>query len=196
MLDAVVRNFRTAFRLLRKSPGFALTAIITLALCIGANTAIFTVVDTVLLRPLPYPEPDRLARITVLFQTAEGSDDNTSVDGRQWEYVRDHVRTVDVALHSQPQGVNLSTSQGAEYIQQLRVSAGFFRVLGVSPLMGREIDPEEDRPNGPPVAVVSHGFWQRTLHADPAAAGKSVVLRGEPYTIVGVMPRIQYDASG
>src|SRR5690348_6493650 len=148
-VDSILRTFRYAFRLLRKDASFALTAVVTLALCIGANAAIFTVVDTVLLRPLPYPDPERLGRIAVLIHGPRGSNDDTSVDGTQWEYVRDHVQTLDLALHSSPQGVNLTTPNGAAYIQQLRVSAGFFRVLGVKPLLGREIDPAEDRPNGP-----------------------------------------------
>ncbi len=186
--DTTARNFRYAFRVLRKNPTFALTAILTLALCIGANTAIFTVVDAVLFRPLPYPEPERLARISVLVKYAQGEDEDTSVDGKTWEYLRDRVHGLDMALHSSPKLVNLAASGSAEYVQQLRVSAGFFRVIGVAPLLGREIDPQEDRIGGSSVVVLSHSLWTRALGSDPLIIGKRIVLRGEPFTVVGVMP--------
>jgi predicted permease len=186
--DTAARNFRYAFRVLRKNPTFAFTAILTLALCIGANTAIFTVVDAMLFRPLPYPEPDRLARISVVTRHAQGEDEETSVDGKTWEYLRDRVRSLDMAVHALPQPVNLVASGAAQHVQQLRVSSGFFRVLGVKPFMGREIDPEEDRPGAAAVVVLSHGLWIRALGSDPSIIGKKIVLRGEPFTVVGVMP--------
>ena len=186
--DTAARNFRYAFRVLRKNPAFSLTAILTLALCIGANTAIFTVVDTMLFRPLPYPEPDRLARISVVTSQAQGEDENTTVDGKTWEYLRDRLRSLDMAVHSLPKPVNLVASGAAHYVQQLRVSSGFFRVTGVKPFMGREIDPEEDRPGGAAVVVLSHALWTHTFGSDPSIAGKKIVLRGEPFTVVGVMP--------
>ena len=188
LTDALVRNFRYAFRVLRKSPAFTVTAVLTLALCIGANTAIFSVVDAVLFRPLQYPEPGRLGRITTFVHTSQGSNEDTSITGRRWEYLRDHVRSLDLALHATTQGANLAATEGAEFIQQLRVSSGFFRVLGVLPFLGREIDSEEDRPGGPAVTVLSHVFWKRVMKSDPQTLGKTIVLRGEPYTVIGVMP--------
>jgi len=186
--DTIARNFRYAFRVLRKNPAFSLTVIVTLALCIGANTAIFSIVDAMLFRPLPYPDPERLARISVLVRHPQGEDEETSVDGKTWEYLRDRVHSLDMALHASPGPVNLVVSGTAQYMQQLRVSSGFFRVLGVKPLLGREIDPAEDRPGAAAVAVISHGLWTHALGSDPSIAGKKIVLRGEPFTVVGVMP--------
>ncbi|MGH9647994.1 MAG: permease prefix domain 1-containing protein, partial [Bryobacteraceae bacterium] len=129
--DAIARNVRYAVRAHRKNPAFALTAILTLALCIGANTAIFSVVDAMLLRPLPYPEPDRLGMVSSLQRGPAYEEENTSVDGRTFEYVRDHVRSLMASVHSQPKGVSLAPP-GAQprYVQQERVSTGFFSVLG------------------------------------------------------------------
>jgi predicted permease len=189
-MDAIVRDLRFACRVLRKSPAFAMTAIVTLGLCIGANTAIFTVVDNVLFRPLPYPEPDRLAWISELQHTPEGEYEETAQSGRRWEYLRDNVRSMDLAVYSSgSQGVNLlPEGTGAQYVKQQRVSAGFFRVLGVAPLFGREIQPDEDRVGGPAVAVLGYPVWRRVFDADSSVVGRKIVLRGEPYTVIGVMP--------
>ena len=189
-VDALARDFRFALRVLRKSPAFALTAIVTLGLCIGANTAIFSIVDAVLFRPLPYPEPGRLAWISELQHTPEGEFEQTAQNGRRWEYLRDNVRTLDLAVYTAgSQGVNLlPEGVGAQYVKQQRVSSGFFRVLGVAPLIGREIEPDEDRNGGPAVAVLSHTLWNRAFASDPSIVGRKILLRGEPYTVVGVMP--------
>jgi predicted permease len=189
--DGIAGDVRFGLRMLRKNPAFALTAILTLALCIGANTAIFSVVDAVLFRQLPYPQPDRLAWISTLQRSPQGESEETSVDGRTWEIIRDHVRSLDVAVYSGgSNGVNLAVSgTGAQYVQQQRVSAGFFRVLGVAPLIGREIQSEEDRPGGPAVAVLSYALWRRAFASDPALVGGKIVLRGEPYTVAGIMPQ-------
>ncbi len=187
--DTAARNIRYAFRVLRKNPAFSLTVIVTLALCIGANTAIFSIVDAMLFRPLPYPQPDRLARVSRLDRSERGWYEQVEVNGRVWEYIRDHARTIDVALHSGFEGVNLvAPAGGARYVRQVRVSTGFFRVLGVAPMIGREIAPEEDREGGPPVAVLSHGLWMRLFRSDAGIVGQTVLLRGEPYTVIGVMP--------
>lgn len=191
--ETVWRDLRYAARTLRKSPGFALTTIVTLALTIGANTAVFSIVDTLLIRSLPYPEPDRLGMVAVRYESASRgiSSDELSQDGRTWELVRDHAKTIDAAPYSDADwtgGVNLVTPAGAMFVKQQRVGAGFFRVLGVPPLVGREFSREEDVPNGPPLAILSYGLWQRVFHGDPAVVGRRVTLKGEPYTVVGVMP--------
>ena len=118
-VDALSRNLRFALRMLRKNPSFAVTATLVLALCIGANVAVFAVVDRMLLRPLPYPQPDRLARISVLTRGSHGQDEDTTVDGRTWEYLRDRVRSLALALHAQPKPVNLIASGGAQYVEEL-----------------------------------------------------------------------------
>ncbi|MBZ5674901.1 MAG: ABC transporter permease [Acidobacteriia bacterium] len=193
--DTAARNFRYAFRVLRKNPAFSLTVIVTLALCIGANTAIFSIVDAMLFRPLPYPEPDRLARVARQDRSDRGWYEQVQVTGRTWEYIRDHARTMDVAVHSGFEGVNLvAPAGGAQYIRQVRVSTGFFRVLGVSPMIGREIAPEEDRNGGPAVAVLSHGLWTRLFASDAGILGQTILLRGEPFTVIGVMPQ-SFDTS-
>jgi predicted permease len=183
-----MRDFRYAIRVLIKSPIFASTAILTLTLCIGANTAIYTVVDRVLLRPLPYPRPDRLAMVVRHYQGAGGADD-VSQAGVTWVALREGAPKLDFASFSNlGMGVNLVAGGEAEYVMQERVSSGYFRVLGVAPAIGREISEEEDRVNGPPVAVLSHDLWMHAFRADPGIVGKSIVLRGEPHVVVGVMP--------
>jgi predicted permease len=187
--DEIVRDLRYAVRVLRKSPTFTVTAVATLALCIGANTAIFSVVDAVLLRPLPYPHPERLFSVARHFQ-GKGSDGyHTNVWGGVWEAVRDSATYVDAAVFSDgSMGVNFAAGGGVEYVKQQRVSAGFFRVLGMAPLVGREFSAEEDRQGGPAVTVLSYALWKRAFRGDPSIVGQAVTLRGEPHTIVGVLP--------
>jgi predicted permease len=187
--EAVARDLRHAARLLAKAPAFTLAAVLTLGLCIGANTAIFSVVDAALLRPLPYPHPDRLAQMVIRTREKGREDVDTGQDGTVWETVSRQARALDCAVDfGDASGVNLAAGDRPEYVQQQRVSAGFFRVLGIPPSLGREIAANEDRPGGPAVAVLSHGLWRRAFAADPAVIGRVVRLKGEPYTVVGVMP--------
>jgi predicted permease len=190
IVETLWRDLRFAVRLMRKTPGFTAATVLTLAVGIGANTAIFSVVDALLLRPLPYPQPDRLALVSTTYRSPRGEESGTSQDGRTWELVRDHATTFDAAVYSGwITGVNAVAHDRAAYVQQQRVGAGFFHVLGVTPLIGREFRPEEDVPDGPPVAVLSYAFWTHAFDADPSVVGRSLLLRGEPYTVVGVMPR-------
>lgn len=162
---------------------------LTLGLCVGANTAIFSVVDAALLRPLPYPQPDRLAHLVIRYHGREGEDVETGQDGQMWEMVSRHAGALDcAALSGEASGVNLAAGEGPEYVQQQRVSAGYFRVLGVPPSLGREFSADEDRPGGPAVAVLGHGLWRRVFGADPKVIGRIIRLKGEPYTVVGVLP--------
>ncbi len=181
---------RFAFRQLRKSPAFTITVLLTLGLCIGANTAIFTIVDTLFFRPLPYPEPDRLVMIGMRQQKGSASAMQMSQDGLEWELIRDHASYLEAAVYpGGASGVNLFTGGHVEYVQQQRVSAGFFHVFGVLPLIGREFTRQEDVDGGPAVAVLSYGLWQRVFGSGPSVIGKKVDVRGAPYTVVGVMPR-------
>jgi predicted permease len=182
------QDFRYALRLLRRSPSLSAIIVVTLALCIGANTAIFSVIDATLLRPLPYPQPDRLASVVTHFRDHGAEGDGAGQTGATWELVRDHASFLDAAAEGSADGVNFATGGTAQYVQQQRVGAGFFRVLGVAPLIGREFTREEDRPGGPAVVVLSHHFWKRVFQGDRAAVGRSIMLRGEPYTVIGVMP--------
>jgi predicted permease len=189
LADALRRDARYAVRVLRKSPVFTLTAVLTLAVGIGANAAIFSVVDAVLLRALPYPEPDRLALVSASYRMEDSEWSGIAQTGALWEGVRDRAETVAAAVSSDwITGVNLNTGGTAVHVEQQRVGAGFFDVLGVPPRMGRGFLPDEDVPNGPALAVLSHGLWTRAFGADPDVLGSSILLKGEPHTVVGVMP--------
>lgn len=182
-------DLRYALRMFRRAPSFSAIVILTLALCIGANTAIFSVIDATLLRPLPYPELDRLAGIVTHFQHRAEQGDQRGQTGATWELIRDHATDLDAAAYSEGAGgVNFAAGGTAQYVQQQRVGAGFFRVLGVPPLIGREFTRDEDRPGGPAVVVLSYPFWKQMFHGDTSIVGRSINLRGEPYTVVGVMP--------
>ncbi len=191
LVDTLARDLRYAFRMLRRSPAFAATAVITLALVIGGNTAVASLADSLLLKPLPYPRPDRLAVVlTNVRGVGSAPSTNDSQDGTSWETLRDRTKSIDVAMYAGGfgGGVNMVIDETAIAVAQSRVSAGFFRVLGVAPLVGREFARDEDRPGGPAVAVISHRLWQRHLHGDVGILGKTMLLRGEPYRVVGVMP--------
>jgi predicted permease len=179
---------RFALRQIRKSPGFAVTVILTLALCIGVNTAVFSVLDAVLLRPVPYPEPNRLVLVVTASRSGGAEYVNTSQTGALFESVRDRAAGLDVAAEAGIGGANFSAPGRLEYIQQHRVSSGFFRVLGVAPRIGREFTRQEDVPGGPALAVLSDSFWRRVFHGDPAILGKAIQLKGEDHIVIGVMP--------
>src|ERR1035437_352064 len=182
-------DIRFALRQLRKSRAFTLVVLATLGLSIGANTAIYSVLDAVLLRPAPYPELDRLALVNTHWRQNGKEGEQTSQNGALFEGVRDGSRALDVAALGGASGVNFAAQGHLEYIRQQRVSAGFFHVLGIAPQMGREFSHAEDTAGGPAVAVLSHEFWQRVLGGDSSALGRAIALRGEPYTVVGIMPR-------
>ena len=180
---------RFALRQLRKSPAFTLVVLATLGLCIGANTAIYSVLDAVLLRPAPYPELDRLALVDTHWRQNGKEGEEESQTGARFEGVRDGSRALDVAAFGGDSGVNFAAQGHLEYVRQQRVSAGFFRVLGIAPQMGREFSRAEDTAGGPAVAVLSYEFWRRVFGEDTSALGRAIDLRGEPYTVVGIMPR-------
>jgi predicted permease len=199
----VINDLRLALRQLHKNPGFALAIILTLALGVGVNTAVFSLVNGFLLRPLPYPQPDRLA-VLILHQegisTKTGQfvqKDNNSQDGETWEMVRDNVPSVQAAIFGGTSGVNLQAGSDSgngdrpgevRYVQDMRVSAHYFDVLGIQPFLGRGFTAEEDRPKGPNAVIVSYALWQSVFHADRQVLGKEISLKGEPYTLVGILP--------
>jgi len=194
----LINDFRFALRQLQKNPGFVLAAALTLALGVGVNTAVFSLVNGFLLRPLPYPEPSRLG-VLILHQEGISSksgqfveDDDDSQDGQTWEMVRTGVPAVEAASFGGTSGVNLQASSASgtkvRYVQDMRVSADYFDVLGVRPFLGRSFTAEEDRPNGPNAVILSYALWQSALQGDPQVLGKAVILKGEAYTLVGVLP--------
>ncbi len=182
------RGLRAAVRQVGRTPGLSAAIVATLALCIGANTAIYSVIDAVMLKPLPYPEPERLASLARVVRSARGETVQFNVDGTEWEAVHRGARRIEAAAYGGGSGVNLRAGGRVEYVQQGRVSAGYFRVLGAAPKVGREFDATEDTPGGPQVAVLSYHLWQRDFGADRGIAGRTIELRGEPFTVVGVMP--------
>jgi len=185
------RDVKYAVRVLRRAPAFALTAIVTLALVIGANSAVFSLADAILLRPLPYPHPERLAVVEVEGRSPKGEAHWDSHDGTTWETLRDGATVVDVAVIAGGFGhdVNLVVGNSAVSVGQARVGSGYFNVLGVPPVIGREFTRDDDRPGGPAVCVISYVLWQRLFGGDPSAVGRPILLRGERYDIVGVMPK-------
>jgi putative ABC transport system permease protein len=184
-METLLRHIRDAFRTLTKSPGFTAVAIITLALGIGANTAIFSVVDTVLLQPLSYPNPDRL--VELVWTSADGNNDATSIpkfnSWRQQTQVFDSVAAYDF---SGP-GINLTGGDRPEQVKGIHVSADYFRVFGAPMAFGRAFTAEEDRPGGPAVAVISNGLWRSRFGGDPGIIDRTIDLGGEAYVVVGVL---------
>jgi predicted permease len=184
-------SFRGTLRRLAQSPGFALAVILTLALSIGANTAVFSLVNALLLRPLPYPQPDRLAGIAVASNLNSTLNAGQSIDGETWELIRDRVPQVRAAVTSMggPGGsaINIRTSSGVRSVSSGRVSAGFFDVLGELPVRGRSFTPDEDRDGGPLAAVISNSLWRTAFQSDPHVLGKSILVKGVPYSVVGVL---------
>jgi len=195
----LINDLRFALRRLHKNPGFVLAVTITLALGVAVNTAVFSLVNGFLLRPLPYPDPDRLA-VLILHQEGVSPrsgrferEDDTSQDGQTWEMIRDGAPAVQAASFGGTSGVNLQTRSApgidVRYVQDMRVSAHYFDVLGIQPLLGRGFTEEEDRPNGPKAVILSYALWRSVFRADPQVLGKEVRLKGEPYSVVGVLPR-------
>src|SRR4030095_14203885 len=173
-----MRDLRYALRVLLKAPAFTITATLTLALCIGANTAIYTIVDRVLLRPPPSPQHERLAEVVTRFSRG---DIGYGQSGGTWEALQRGVTSVELATTAGgfgSTGVNMVVGTHAEYVKQQRVSAAFFRVLGVPPDIGREFTAEEDRANGPTAAILSHHLWARVVNGDPGALGESTPATG------------------
>ena len=183
------QQLRFAARQLRRNPGFTLTVVVTLALAIGANTAIFSVVNALLLKSLPYPHPERMGVIYTRITGTHASDEWHGVNGEQWELLRDNVPALISAVSGGTSGVNLQSGTRRQYVHDGRVSAHYFDVLALRPWLGRFFLEEEDRPHGFNVAVLSYSLWRDTFGGDPGILGQAVLLRGAPYTVVGVLSR-------
>jgi predicted permease len=184
MLETLFQDLRFGLRMLRKNPGFSLIAMLTLALGIGANTAIFSVVNGVLLKPLPYPEPERLVRVF----TSTRDFPKSPMSPLNFMDYREHNTVFESFACYVRNDLQLSQEEGAERLFGMRISAGFFRTLGIPPVQGREFTLEEELPYQKTVAVLSHGLWQRRFGGDPNIIGKTVRLSGMTFKIVGVAP--------
>ncbi len=186
-LEDLWQDFRYALRTLRQKPAFAVVVLCTLALGTGATTVMFTVINGVLLKPLPYTEPDRL--LTVQEQT-----DWSTQWGNLWAFTylnfldcKRASRSLDMAAWRYSGGT-VSGRLKAEYVDGFQISSNLFSVLGVTPLRGRAFLPEEDRPGAAPVAIISYGLWQRLSGGNPSFIGMPLAFEGKPYTVVGVAP--------
>jgi len=177
------QDIRYAIRTLLKSPAFTLIAVFALALGIGANTAIFTVVDRVLLRPLPYDNPDRLVNIIRKFPA--GISPSMSIP--KFAFVREaSLLEAATAYDFMGPGMNLSGTGTPEQVRGVHVSEAYFRLFAAPAALGRTFSPEEDKPNGPKVVVLTNGLWSRRFASDPGIIGRAIRLNSEPFTVIGV----------
>src|SRR5712691_6075997 len=157
-MEALVQSLRFAARQLRRSPGFTVTVVLTLAFSIGANTAIFSIVNALLLKDLPYAQPERIGTIYGRTTGLSTVDERRTIDGEQWELMRDHVPSLLVAVFGGgTSGANLQAASQAQYLAAGRVSAHYFDVLALRPIIGRTFSEEEDRPHGPKAAILGYG---------------------------------------
>ena len=176
LLETLAQDVRYAVRTLRKNPGFALVAVLTLALGIGANSAIFSLVNGIVLRPLPYANPDRLVGMTAYYPKGP------------FVVMRDHSETMDVIANTDGTEFNLTGLETPVRLLGTEVSANWFSVLGVHPEMGRIFQQGEDQPGKDTVVILSHSLWQRRFAGDPKIVGKAITLEGLSREVVGVMP--------
>ncbi len=177
-IEAFVKDFRFALRAMRRDPVFAAVGMLSLALGIGATTAIFSVVNALLIRPLPYSEPGRLLSISI----------DGAISAPAFEMLRREARTLEGAALFVNYSFNLGGGGEPERIPAARVSADLFRVLGVQPSLGRTFTAEEDVEGGNAVVVLSDALWRRRFGADPNTVGRKILLSGIPHTVIGVMP--------
>jgi predicted permease len=186
-----VQSLKLAVRQLRRNPGFTVTVVLTLALSIGANTAIFSVVNALLLKSLPYIHPERMGTIYARETGSEPSEERTrtGIDGEKWELLRDYVPSLISAVSGGlTSGVNVQAGAQARYLHAGRVSAHYFDVLALHPIVGRTFSEDEDRPHGARAAILSYGLWRTTFAGNPEVVGQPILLKGEPYTVIGVLP--------
>jgi putative ABC transport system permease protein len=186
-LEDLIQDLRFGLRQLRRNPGFTAVAVLTLALGIGANTAIFSVINAVLIRPLPYRDSNRLVE---LMRTNKFGYPQQTITASEFLYWEEHSTAFDgvAAVDSLSAGYNLTSSPLPEHVDGLRVSSDYFRVFGVHPLVGRGFTPDESRPGGPNAVVISHRLWKQLFNERLSIIGQTLSLNGSNYTVVGIMP--------
>src|ERR1044071_6275172 len=183
MMETILQDLRYSLRSLRKNPGFTAAALIVLMLGIGTNSVIFTIVNAVLLRPLPLGEPERIVFLWGhSLKEANDHNSNSIPDVEDW---KSQSQSFDAISGYAYRAYNLTGQQEPEPVQGAMVGADFFRVAGVEPTIGRTFRPEDEHQN---VVVLSHKLWESHFNSDPAVLGKSITLSNSPYTVVGVMP--------
>ena len=182
-MQTLLLDLRFALRQLRKSPGFAALAVLTLAFGIGANTAMFTIVESVLIRPLPYAHPDRLVRI--------GPPNGSGLSNTSWlnfRDIRDQTTNMDlVGCYAEDVGV-VRGKDGSESVVTPGVTPNMFKMLGARPLLGRTFTEEEGRPGSAKTAIISEGLWRNEFNSDPGILNRTILVNGQPRAVVGVMP--------
>jgi putative ABC transport system permease protein len=184
-MDPFIQDIRFGARMLLKQPGFTLIAVLTLALGIGANTAIFSVVNAALLRPLPYKEPDRL--VTILEMKLPQFRESTASPGNFLDWKKQNTVFERLVAYLNPP-FNLVGTGDPEQLRGMKVTDGFFAMLGAQPLLGRDFLPEEDQPGRNNVVILSHGLWQRRFGGAANIVNQKLTLSGQSYTVIGVMP--------
>src|SRR5215813_13035709 len=185
-MNTLWQDFSYGFRMLAKNPGFTAVAVLSLAIGIGANSAIFSVINTLLLRPLPYQDAERLV---ILWQRSPGL--NVAQDWfspGQYVDVKTQNQVFEQVAVTIGASFNLTGQGGPEHVDGARVSSSFFPLLGVKAALGRVLLPEEDTPGKPATVILSHGFWRRRFGGDQQVIGKTLILSGASFEIVGVMP--------
>jgi putative ABC transport system permease protein len=183
-------DLRYAARMLRKSPGFTLVAIFTLALGIGANTAIFSLVREVLLRPLPFAEPERLIGIR---ESKVGEGHGNPLAWRSFFAIRDRAQTLEYVAAYLNWNPDIDREDQTVRVLGAQVSRDYFKVLGMQPLLGRDFIPEDEKPGAPPVVILGSDLWQQLYNSDPQIIGKSIRISGTNLTVIGVMPTVGVD---
>ena len=183
-MGPLIEDIRYGLRMLWKNPGFTATALLTLALGIGANTAVFSIVNGVLLNPLPFPDSDKLV---VLFESKPNFKEGSISYPNFLDWQRENHAFSSIAAY-RPDSVILTGAGEPEQLRGEMVSADFFSILGVKPVIGRMFASQEDQLGAGHVVLVSSAFWKRKLASAPNIVGQSVVLDGEGYTIIGVIP--------
>jgi len=187
-MSSLLSDLRHSLRVFRANPGFTTVAVAALALGIGANTAIFSVVNAVLLAPLPYPNSERIMRIQRGFKGVQDVGRAVSIPKYMaWKKANQTFQAMALYDIGGP-GLNLGSGDRPQQIKGIHVSAEFFQVFGVSPISGRDFLPQEDQPNGPKAAVLSNDLWRTRFASDPSLVGKPILLSGDPYTVIGILP--------
>jgi macrolide transport system ATP-binding/permease protein len=187
-MNTVGQNLKFAARQLWRNPGFTVTVIVTLALSIGANTAIFSLVNALVLKSLPYSHPERMGTIYARVTGPGASNERTGIDGEKWELLRDNVPALISAVSGSTSGVNLKAGSRVQYVHDGRISTHYLDVLALQPMIGRNFSAEEDRPHGPRAAILSYSLWRNLFNSNRSILEQPILLKGEPYTVIGVLP--------
>ena len=186
MIADIIRDLKYALRSSIKNPVFSLIAVVTIAIGIGANVLVFSLVERILLNPLPYHEPDRLVRLVQSYPQA--GLDAWGLSAANFVGYRDQNRSLEAVAAFTSAGITMTGANTPEFLQATRVTADFFKVFGVNPLLGRTFHSEEDTPGKNAVVVLSQHLWEKRFGSDPQIVGKTLVLADIPTQVVGVMP--------